>query len=98
MSEGSETAGEPVVIHESEILECSRSAWDFPFAVARLLKERGIRCGVRGVHGQILDTEYRIELDPPYRVEHNRPEAAWLVWQGPSEVNQSIAETGESTN
>ena len=55
----------------------------FPTEVSRVLTEQGIEHRIVGVNGLKIDSEYRIELAPPYEVWRDESIAAYRVTQGP---------------
>lgn len=72
-------------------LYAARDAIDARLRIAGSLQDQGITCEMIGVHGRKLDTDYRLEIAPPWRVDHDPVNRRWLVWQGPQPPTPNAA-------
>jgi hypothetical protein len=77
---GHETVSETAVVHDYELERASDELNALHIAHERLT-EQGIDCRVVGVNGRKIDSEYRMEITPPYEVQRDEAQRRWTVRQ-----------------
>ena len=76
------------IIYDTDLAR-AETAFDVPFEVSRILSRHGVDHKIVGVHGQVFDTAYRIDLTPPWEVWRDESQACWRICQSDVDAKPS---------